>query len=177
MGNAVEAVLDQALGGSDGDGSTRDGITDLIASPFHIAGHAVSIVAGAATAIVARGVGIAASLAGGLVGGVHGLLNGDLAGAGRAIVGGIEGAMRSVTGGIGVVGGLIYDAVEQLLGPGGNSNSHENVTRTSWVDTDGHTHWGSLRDINRATDFGTVASVKDGGELPPENRTVTEATI
>ena len=165
IGNSIDAGLDRAFGHADRDGSTVDAFTDVITSPFHIAGHGLSIAFGAAQAVVAGGLGVAASVIGGLSGIVKGLSSGNLETVGHAITGGLGGIVGSIANSLGYLARPLNDALEQMFGPGGNSYDSDDLNRTSWKDTDGHTHWGSDREFKRAVADGTVAS---GGRPPTD---------
>ena len=72
--------------------------------------------------------------------------------AANAVIGGIAEAGRAV-------GGVINSGFEALLGPGGDSNRPDELARGSWHDDEGHQHWGSLEELDRAKANGTVDEV------------------
>ena len=124
VGNTIDDALDRILGGTDGDGSVRDKISDTLTAPLHVAGHLLSGAVGAAASIVAGAVGAVASIAAGLAGAFTALSRGDIGGAIGSVAAGIGGAIGSVVAGIGNaigsiasgIAGAIRDVVDTVRG-------------------------------------------------------------
>lgn len=157
VGNFLNTNIDTGLGVK--EDSFLDDATDALSAAFHTAGKVLSAGTEIAMSIVGGTVGGIAHAVAGLSGAISGLMNGDLAAAGRSLVGGIGGIVGSV---VGAIGGVF----EAIFGPGGNSNDPGHTTRTSWTDTDGHPHWGSVNEYDRAVANGTVET---GGPWDTDN--------
>lgn len=88
-GNTIDSGIDTLLGGSDGDGTLRDKLTDLLTAPFHTAGEIGNgLIAGGVAVVNGLGKGIAA------------LFRGDLVGAAAAVAQGIGAGVKEIVSGI-----------------------------------------------------------------------------
>jgi Ca2+-binding RTX toxin-like protein len=115
IGNSIDDALDRILGGTDGDGSVRDRISDTLTAPLHTAGHLLSGAIGAAASIVAGAAGAVISIAAGLAGAFTALTRGDIGGAIGSLAAGLGGAVGSVLGGIGSAIGSIAGGIRDAF--------------------------------------------------------------
>jgi Ca2+-binding RTX toxin-like protein len=104
VGNSIDSALDRLFGGTDGDGSIRDALTDLGTSPLHAAGQIVGGVIGAVGSLLA-----------GTANALGHLMQGDIAGAIGSLAAGIGGAVASIASGIGNAVGAVASAVGNFV--------------------------------------------------------------